>query len=121
MKIDRRLIYNFDWMLLLFVLLIVAVGVLNLYSAGYGISGEPYLKQIRWVFLGLFVMVLTFAFDYRWIARYGYVVHALAIVLLNAVFAVGAVTIGSQRWINLGGFSIQPSEMVKVTLILALA
>jgi rod shape determining protein RodA len=121
MKIDRRLIYNFDWMLLLFVLLIVGVGILNLYSAGYGISGEPYLKQIRWVFLGLFVMVLTFAFDYRWIARYGYWVHGLAIVLLIAVFAVGAVTKGSQRWINLGGFSVQPSEMVKITLILALA
>jgi len=45
----------------------------------------------------------------------------LAIVLLIAVFAVGAVTKGSQRWINLGAFSMQPSEMVKITLILALA
>ena len=121
MKVDRRLIFNFDWMLVLFIALIVGIGVLNLYSAGHGISGEPYLKQIRWVLLGLFVMVLTFAFDYRWIARYAYVVHGLAIVLLIAVFAVGAVTKGSQRWINLGGFSMQPSEMVKITLILALA
>src|SRR5512136_3215361 len=121
MKVDRRLIFNFDWMLVLFIALIVGIGVLNLYSAGHGISGEPYLKQIRWVLLGLFVMVLTFAFDYRWVARYAYVVHGLAIVLLIAVFAVGAVTKGSQRWINLGGFSMQPSEMVKITLILALA
>jgi rod shape determining protein RodA len=121
MKIDRRLIFNFDWMLLLLVLLIVCVGIVNLYSAGYGISGEPYLKQIRWVFLGLFVMFLTFAFDYRWIARYGYWVHGLALMLLIAVFVVGAVTKGSQRWITLGGFSIQPSELVKITLILALA
>jgi len=121
MKIDRRLIFNFDWTLLMFVALIVAIGVLNLYSAGYGISGEPYLKQIRWVLLGLFVMALTFAFDYRWVDRYAYWVHAAAVVLLVAVFAVGAVTKGSQRWINLGGFSMQPSELVKVTLILALA
>jgi rod shape determining protein RodA len=121
MKIDRRLLFNFDWMLLLFVALIVGIGVVNLYSAGYGISGEPYLKQLRWALLGLFVMVLTFAFDYRWIARYAYIAHGLAIVLLIAVFAVGAVTKGSQRWINLGGFSMQPSELVKITLILALA
>ena len=121
MKIDRRLIFNFDWMLLLFVVLIVGVGILNLYSAGYGISGEPYLKQIRWAFLGLFIMILAFAFDYRWIARYGYVVHGLAVALLIIVFAFGAVTKGSQRWINLAGLSLQPSEMVKITLILALA
>lgn len=121
MKVDRRLIFNFDWMLLLFVSLIVGIGVMNLYSAGYGISGEPYLKQIRWVMLGLFVMILSFAFDYRWISRYAYALHGVAVVLLIAVFAFGAVTKGSQRWINLGGFSMQPSELVKITLILALA
>jgi rod shape determining protein RodA len=108
MKVDRRLIFNFDWMLVLFIALIVGVAVSHPYTAGHGISGEPYLKQIRWVLLGIFVMVLTFAFDYRWIARYAYVVHGLAIVLLIAVFAVGAVTKGSQRWINLGGFPCNP-------------
>ncbi len=121
MKIDRRLIFNFDWTLILFVGLIVAIGVINLYSAGFGLAGEPYLKQLRWAILGIGIMVLCFAFDYRWIGRYAYYLHAFAIVLLVVVFAVGAVTKGSQRWINLGGFSVQPSELVKLTLIFALA
>ena len=121
MKIDRRLIFNFDWTLMTLITVIVGMGVLNLYSAGYGISGEPYFKQMRWVLLGMGVMVLAFAFDYRWIARYAYAIHALAVVLLIAVFAVGSVTKGSQRWINLGGFTMQPSELVKITLIFALA
>ena len=121
MKIDRRLIYNFDWTLVGFIALIVGMGVLNLYSAGYGISGEPYVKQIRWVVLGIGVMALAFAVDYRWVARYAYAAHALAIVLLIAVFVAGSVTKGSQRWINVGGFTMQPSELVKITLILALA
>ncbi|MCU0531941.1 MAG: rod shape-determining protein RodA [Syntrophales bacterium] len=121
MKIDRRLIFNFDWTLMTLITVIVGMGVLNLYSAGYGISGEPYFKQMRWVLLGMGVMALAFAFDYRWIARYAYAIHALAVVLLIAVFAVGSVTKGSQRWINLGGFTMQPSELVKITLIFALA
>ncbi|HOT48292.1 MAG TPA: FtsW/RodA/SpoVE family cell cycle protein, partial [Syntrophales bacterium] len=121
MKIDRRLIYNFDWTLVGFIALIVGMGVLNLYSAGYGISGEPYVKQIRWVVLGIGVMALAFAVDYRWVARYAYAAHALAIVLLIAVFVAGSVTKGSQRWINVGGFTMQPSELVKITLILALS
>ncbi len=121
MKIDRRLIFNFDWTLMTLITIILGMGVLNLYSAGHGLSGEPHLKQMRWVVLGIGVMVLAFAFDYRWIARYAYVIHALAVVLLIAVFAVGSVTKGSQRWINVGGFTMQPSELVKITLIFALA
>ena len=59
MKIDRRLIFNFDWTLMTLITVIVGMGVLNLYSAGYGISGEPYFKQMRWVLLGMGVMALA--------------------------------------------------------------
>ena len=56
MKIDRRLLTNFDWVLLGLVLLISGIGIVNLYSAGYNLSagGEPfYTKQMSWVALDL--------------------------------------------------------------------
>lgn len=125
MKIDRRLFISFDWILLILVLSISGLGLLNLYSAGYNltnIKGEPlYLKQIYWILIGLVLMIVTFSIDYRIIVRNAYLLHALSLLLLFLVFLVGNVTHGSQRWLVLGGFSFQPSELVKLTMIIALS
>ncbi len=101
---------------------ILLIGLLNLHSAGASAAGDPpYLKQIRWIALGLVLMFAVVCVDYRLIIRWAYVIHATAIFLLVMVYLYGTVTHGSQRWINLAGFSFQPSELVKLTLVLALA
>jgi len=60
MTFDRRLILNFDWTLLILVLIICTVGVLNIYSAGYSLSGvrtNPfYVNQLQWILIGVFCM-----------------------------------------------------------------
>lgn len=125
MKFDRRLIFNFDWILLILVLIISLVGLLNIYSTGFSLSdagqNNLYVKQVQWVFLGLALMAVTFCVDYRFISRHAYVIYALSVLLLVVVFFYGYATRGSQRWIVIAGFSFQPSEMVKLTMILALA
>jgi rod shape determining protein RodA len=125
MKIDRRLLLNFDWTLLILVLVICAIGLLNIFSTGYSLSGlrqtPLYLKQLQWIALGLVAMIFAFSIDYRLIHRYAYVIYGVTIVLLVIVSFYGYATRGSQRWIALGGFSLQPSELMKLTLILALA
>jgi rod shape determining protein RodA len=121
MKFDRRLIFNFDWTLFLLLMLVLVIGVVNLYSAGFNISSEPlYLKQLRWAFFGFILMVSAFFIDYRLITKYAYFIHAFVVLLLVVVYFVGHVTHGSQRWIAFGPFSFQPSELAKVTVILAL-
>ncbi|MHA1228924.1 MAG: rod shape-determining protein RodA, partial [Candidatus Hodarchaeales archaeon] len=66
---DRRLIQNFDWLLLALVLGLAAIGIVNLYSAGYNRIPEGatpvYLKQTYWLGLGLAVMFLSLLYDYR--------------------------------------------------------
>ena len=124
MKIDRRLFTNFDWVLLGLVLLISGIGILNLYSAGYNlcVTGEPlYTKQIYWVLLGLVSMVVTFSIDYRIIIRHAYLIYAVSILLLLLVFFYGNITHGSQRWLVLWGFSFQPSELMKLAIVIVLA
>jgi rod shape determining protein RodA len=125
MRFDRRLIFNFDWTLLILVLTICAVGVLNIYSAGYSFSGTKanpfYIKQLQWILIGLFCMSIVFCLDYRLISQYAYILHGVAGFFLVIVFFHGYATHGSQRWISLGNFSFQPSELVKLTIILALA
>ena len=122
MKIDRRLIFHFDWTLFLLLAAVVTIGLVNLYSAGASITSDPpFLKQVRWIAIGLFLLMVTVCMDYRGIAKSAYILHGVAVVLLVGVSLYGTVTHGSQRWITLGGFSFQPSELVKLTLILALA
>jgi rod shape determining protein RodA len=122
---DRRLIDNFDWILLGALMVIGLLSVLNLYSATSSIralaGSQIYVKQICWYGIGFLVLLLTTTFDYHVFDRLAYPLFFLSLVLLLAVLHVGKVTHGSQRWLSFGFFSVQPSEMVKVSTILVLA
>ena len=86
--IDRRLIQNFDWLLLLLTFAIMAVGLVTLYSAlfsGGGVHGTILTRQIYWLGLGTIVMVLAFSLDYQWLERFAYPAYVIGIVLLVAV------------------------------------
>jgi rod shape determining protein RodA len=122
--IDRRLFTHFDWTLLGIVLLIASIGILNLYSTTSGgeISGTPlYLKQIFWLLIGLAVMVAIAFTEYRFYSDFAYIVYTVAFFFLLMVMGYGIITSGAQRWIKIGSISFQPSEFVKISLILALA
>ena len=123
MKFDRRLFFHFDWILLILALFISFVGLLNIYSTGYSIADQSplYLKQAGWIFIGLVFMGIVLCIDYRLISSHAYIIYVFSLLLLVGVFLYGDVTHGSQRWIVIGGFSFQPSELVKLTMILALA
>ncbi len=124
MQIDRRLLIHFDWTLLGIVLVIASIGIVNLYSAAakMEMSGTPfYLKQIFWLLIGLTVMVTIAFAEYRFYSDFAYIVHTIALGLLLMVLAYGMITSGAQRWVKIGSLSFQPSEFVKISIILALA
>lgn len=124
LKFDRRIFQNFDWTLMGLVLSICAIGILNIYSAGYAASERPfpfYLRQIQWIALGLIIMMVTFLIDYRLIIKGAYVIYGISVALLALVYIYGYTMRGSQRWLTLGGFVFQPSELMKLTIIIALA
>ncbi len=122
--IDRRLFIHFDWTLLGIILLIASIGIINLYgtTAHAEVLGTPaYLKQIFWLLIG-FALMITIAFiEYRFYSDFAYIVYTIALVLLVAVLGYGIITSGAQRWVKIGPISFQPSEFVKISLILALA
>jgi rod shape determining protein RodA len=124
MPIDRRLLIHFDWTLLGIVLALASIGILNLYSATakMEMAGTPlYLKQIFWLLIGLAVMVTIAFVEYRFYSDFAYIVYSIALFLLIVVLAYGMITSGAQRWVKIGSLSFQPSEFVKISLILALA
>jgi rod shape determining protein RodA len=123
--IDRRLVQNFDWLLLALILLITGIGIVNLYSAGYTNTPEGvtavYVKQSYWLLVGLMVMFLTLIIDYRYLEKLAYLLYIISIILLILVMVAGKTVSGSQRWLMLGPLSFQPAELVKIALILVLA
>ncbi len=125
MIIDRRLLKNIDWLLILLVLAVVSLGIINLFSAGLNQTGDRstplYVKQIYWLLIGLVLMFAMTTFDYRRLERLAYPLYWLSILLLVAVMLVGKVVAGSKRWLVLGPLTFQPSELTKVGVILALA
>jgi len=106
------------------VILIASIGILNLYSTTLGgeSAGTPlYLKQIFWLLIGLSVMVVIAFIEYRFYSDFAYIVYTVAFFFLLVVMGYGIITSGAQRWIKIGSISFQPSEFVKISLILALA
>ena len=122
--IDRRLLTNFDWTLLGLTLVIAALGVVNNYSAtaSYNVAGTAYyVKQIYWILTGLTLVVAVSSVDYHLLDDIAPWIYGLLVLLLVFVLAVGKTSMGATRWLHLGIFSIQPSEPMKIVIIIIFA
>jgi rod shape determining protein RodA len=122
---DRRLIQNFDWVLLLLLCTLSIIGILNLYSATSTIrnvaESQVFAKQINWFLIGFIVFLLMTTFNYYYLEQLAYPVYVITIALLILVLVTGKVTSGSQRWLSFGPISFQPSELAKISILMVLA
>jgi rod shape determining protein RodA len=110
-----------NWGLILIVTATAAIGVAMLYSAANG-SWNPWAtRQIARYAVGLVILITIALVDIRFWWRYSYLLYAVLLALLIAVEVVGSIGMGAQRWVNLGVIKLQPSELMKVGLALALA
>jgi len=110
-----------NWLLVLLLAAISSVGFAMLYSASNG-SIDPWaLRQMIRFGVGVVLMIAVALTDIRYILRYSYAVYFGALALLLMVEVAGEIGMGAQRWIDVGIFQIQPSEIMKVALVLALA
>jgi rod shape determining protein RodA len=114
-------LFQISWVYVLLLCALAAVGYAALYSAAGG-SPEPYASKqaIRFGF-GLVMMLCLAMVDIRVIARLAWPIYGVALALLLLVLRMGHVGKGAQRWIELGGVQLQPSELMKIALVLALA
>lgn len=120
---------HFDWPLFLGVVGIAIIGVVNLYSATSPYLDDPrrsgladmYVQQVYWLVVGGLFATLAAVVDYRTIERVAYVLYGCGIASLVFVLAMRTNVRGSSRWIDLGRFAFQPSEFMKVFVVLAVA
>lgn len=124
-KIDKTLVSVF-----VLVLFLVAFGCLMVYSASFYSASVRFdneyfflFKQLLGVVLGIFAMIFFTFFDYHLLKKFRYIILAVSVVLLILVFVpgFGVQSYGANRWVNILGISLQPSEITKFALILFLA
>ncbi len=109
------------WMMVLLITILSSIGFVLMYDAAYG-SIEPWaIKQIIF-FLVFFVMMIVIGLiKMRTIYNFAYIAYGMTLVLLVSVEVIGHNAMGATRWIDIGLIKLQPSEIIKLTIVLALA
>ena len=120
MKLDRL-----DWFFMILVFLILAVGVVDIWSASYQINQGSYasypMKQLFWISFSGAIFVGLLFIPYLQFYQRAYFLYACGIALLVLTIVIGKTVNGSRRWIAVGPFSIQTSEVMKILIVIALA
>ena len=116
----RQLLDNFPVGILIVTLILVILGMVNLYSATHAADLGFFLRQLVWLFGALVFAGLVTAVDYRIYERTAYWWYGLTVILLAVTHAMPAVK-GSHRWLDLGVMRLQPSILMLLVIFLALA
>jgi rod shape determining protein RodA len=123
--IDRRRIWGqLDGRVIILTLVLAVIGIINLFSATINMPGEGlpfYVRQLCWFGIGVLFCLLALIIDYRYYKEFAYLFYLVALVAVLCVLVYGLVAGGGQRWVKIGFFYFQPSELMKIALILALA
>ena len=114
-------VVNINWGLVGLIILITAVGVACLYSAAGGNINPWASRHLMRFGLGLCIMFFVAMINIRWWYKLSWPIYFLGLTLLVIVEAMGHVGMGAQRWIDLGIIKLQPSELMKIAVVMALA
>ncbi|WP_028950355.1 rod shape-determining protein RodA [Sulfurihydrogenibium subterraneum] len=107
-----------DVIVFFIALFLIIFSIFNIYSASYHEFSNLYIKQIIFAVFSFFIILTTtFLFDYRWLSSVSFYLYGLGIFLLVLVKFIGTTILGAKRWINLGFFQLQPSEVMKSIMI----
>lgn len=113
--------FNLSFSYIFLIVVLAMTGVIMLYSAANGHWSPWALNHLVRFGLGFAIMLALAMTDIRLFMRYAYLFYFITLILLIVVEVGGHIGMGAQRWINLGIIKIQPSELMKIALVLALA
>lgn len=104
------------------VLMLLGVGLASIYSATYDSgSSALFYRQLTFAAVGVVLMLIIAFTPFRTIQLLSYPLYGFSVFALLMILVMGKVVAGSKSWFGVGGFGLQPSEIVKVTTLLALA
>jgi rod shape determining protein RodA len=117
----RRAFAHFPWHLAFITLAISAVSIWNLASASRSAHAPVWISQSIWMGAGILLALGITLVDHRTFQRLSWVFYVAVLVLLVLVHFKGRNVMGARRWLSIGGFGLQPSELAKIAVALVLA
>ncbi|MBY0469557.1 rod shape-determining protein RodA [bacterium] len=114
---------KFNWSLIALEVILFALGIWNLISAT-AVEDKSlglYKTQLLWFGIGIILTAVILLVHYSIFSRLGYFLYFVNLLLLAAVLVVGRSSLGAKRWVGIGPFSIQPSEIMKLSMVVCLA
>ena len=117
----REKLYNISFSYVMFIVILAAIGIAMLYSAANGNWSPWAINQLIRFGMGFAVMIVLALTDIKLLLRYAYVFYFITLILLVVVEVAGHTGMGATRWINLGFIKLQPSEFMKIAMVLVLA
>ncbi len=123
-QLNENRLSSFDWPLALVTALLSGIGLTLIYSATapMGDAGQVFLtRQIMWIGLAVLLAAVFLLFDYSILEKWAVWIYVPIILSLIAVWALGKVTAGSKRWIEVGFMRFQPSEFAKLAVVIILS
>jgi rod shape determining protein RodA len=119
---SQRFWKDFDWPLFAAAILLSIISITEIYSSTLSLQTENYfLRQLAWVSVGVVLLFVVAALDYHAICEHIPWFYLMAVLVLLYTLVFGTEVSGSQSWIAIGPVRIQPSEFVKMVVVLALA
>lgn len=122
---ERTAFRRIDWSLIIIIFCLNFIGLINLYSATHGPNSKEvetlFVNQIVWLFAGWSIFFAVTMVDYAIVSRMAYAVYIFNLIAIIYVTLFGKVALGAQRWIDFGFFRYQPSETMKLALIILLS
>lgn len=113
--------FGIDWLLYLIPLVLTILGIVIIFSVTYQTNQTVMISQIIYVVISFAVAIFLTFLDYRVLRGVSFFLYLIVITLLILVLIIGDRTFGAARWINLGVFQLQPSEIAKLVILLFLA
>lgn len=121
----KKFFKNYDFSLIIGMLFIGALGVANIFSSTHASSSirlvNIYKSQTLWISISCIVAFAVSAFKPKVFLKLAYPAYIINIIMLLGVLILGTKGMGAQRWLVIGSFRIQPSELMKISLVLAMA
>lgn len=126
MQVEERTFFKrIDWSFVIVLLTLNFVGLVNLFSATHGPHSQEvetlFTNQLLWLTVGWCVFFIATVIDYQLISRLAYIFYFINLAAILYVTKFGVVALGAQRWIDMGFFRYQPSETMKLCIIMILA
>ncbi len=117
----KRVLTQFDYFLFGTSLILALLGVLGIYSAAAQGSSGTFVRQLFWIALGVGICLVVASIDYHFLADHALLFYFCSIALLVGILFFGTEINGSKSWIVVGSVQFQPSEIIKLVVILTLA